>query len=211
MSPKKNQITVCICPFKRPKLLSSLLEKLQHQDTDNLFTYSIVIVDNDAEKSATNVVRGFKKNSSINIDYFNVPEKSFSLARNTAIKNAAGNYVALIDDDETPVSDWLINHYRTIKKYDTVAVLGPVVPDFEIKPPKWIVKGKLSNRKRFPTGTYLDLINTRTGNVLLKKDIFDDESNYFDLSFGNLGGEDVDFFNRLKNKNYKFVWCDEAI
>ena len=52
----KDHISVCICTYKRPKLLVRLLRKLQKQQTANLFTYSIVIVDNDFNQSAKEAV-----------------------------------------------------------------------------------------------------------------------------------------------------------
>ena len=40
-------VSVCICTYKRPVLLKRLLEGLGEQDTSGLFTFSIVVVDND--------------------------------------------------------------------------------------------------------------------------------------------------------------------
>ena len=46
--------------------------------------------------------------------------------------------------------------------------------------------------------------------MLLRKKIFDDDQNLFNPIFGRTGGEDVDFFRRMMEKGYEFVWCDEA-
>jgi len=45
-------ITVCICTFKRPELLGQILESVAKQETNGLFTYSVVISDNDRAESA---------------------------------------------------------------------------------------------------------------------------------------------------------------
>src|SRR3989304_3513647 len=46
-TPKlKKHISVCICTYKRPKWLDHLLKKLQEQETSELFTYSIILIDN---------------------------------------------------------------------------------------------------------------------------------------------------------------------
>jgi hypothetical protein len=60
-----------------------------------------------------------------------------------------------------------------------------------------------------PSGLILNYDQTRTGNVLLKRSLFDVPENLFDASFG-LHGEDRDFFRRLIAKGHKFVWCEEA-
>ena len=48
----QDHINVCVCTYKRTNLLGRLLEKLKNQVTDNLFTYDIIVVDNDYLHSA---------------------------------------------------------------------------------------------------------------------------------------------------------------
>ena len=55
MSAPKH-ISVCVCTFKRPHMLAKVLDSLQHQRTNGLFTYSIVVADNDASRSGEPVV-----------------------------------------------------------------------------------------------------------------------------------------------------------
>jgi hypothetical protein len=40
-----DHISICICTFKRPKLLYKLLDLLPRQIIENSFTYSVVVVD----------------------------------------------------------------------------------------------------------------------------------------------------------------------
>jgi len=192
-------------------MLSNLLSKLQDQVTENVFTYSAVIVDNDANKTAFDTVNNWKNKSLIQIDYFCEPEQNIALARNKAVANAKGNFIAFIDDDEFPDKNWLINLFKTLEQYQCAGVLGPVKPYFEIAPPNWIIKGKICERPSFATGTILkDDENTRTGNVLLNKNIFIDQKYPFNPVFGKTGGEDTDFFSRMLNRGLLFIWCDEA-
>jgi len=202
-------ICVCICTYKRPSLLKRLLEKLQNQKTNNLFTYSIIIVDNDRSMSAKSVVKNIRKESSVAIDYYVETEQNIALARNKAVQNAKGNFVAFIDDDEFPVNEWLFNLYTTLNIYKADGALGPVKPHFEIEPPRWIIKGRLFDRPSHKTGSVLLWSNTRTGNVLLKKNIFNETESMFDPEFGS-GGEDRNFFKRMIEKGCVCVWCNEA-
>ena len=211
MPSKHGHISICVCTYKRPKLLLHLLKKLQNQTTDNLFTYSIVAVDNDHTQSAKSTVAFFKENSLIDIDYYNEPEQNISLARNKAVEKSKGNLIAFIDDDEFPVDDWLLNLYKAYHKFEADGVLGPVKPYFRVVPPKWIIKGKLLEREKFKTGTSIDNPKyTRTGNVLISMKTFAQENPVFDPRFGRIGGEDVDLFRRLIEKGHVFVWCNEA-
>ena len=45
-------ISVCVCTYKRPLMLKRLLAELDRQQTGGLFTYSIVVADNDQARSA---------------------------------------------------------------------------------------------------------------------------------------------------------------
>lgn len=211
ISHKSDHISVCICTYKRPKLLERLLSELQSQVTNGLFTYSIVVVDNDYTQSAKKTVEAFKTKSLTGIDYYNEPEQNIALARNKAVQNAKGNFVAFIDDDEFPDVRWLLNLYKTCNEYNTDGVLGPVKPHFETEAPQWILKGKICERKSHETGTILtNYSDTRTGNVLLIKKLFNDEKNLFDPNFGRTGGEDAVFFRRMIQNGKIFVWCNEA-
>lgn len=208
---QKDHITVCICTYLRPKLLARLLSELQKQKTNQLFSYSILVVDNDHEQSGKTVVESFKEHGEIIVEYHVEPIQNIALARNKAVKNAEGDFIAFIDDDEFPTEDWLLKLYETIKHFKADGVLGPVKPHFEVEPPEWVIRGKLCLRESFITGT--QLINhrdTRTGNVLLSKVLFDKDETPFAVRFGQTGGEDSDFFRKRILGGGKFIWCDEA-
>lgn len=192
-------------------MLGELLTRLQGQITNQLFSYSVVIVDNDSEQSGRPVAESFQRKGKIRIDYHIETEKNIALARNKAVKKADGNFLALIDDDEYPTNEWLLLLYSAITKYQAAGVLGPVLPQFEVDPPAWVVKSGLCNRERFSTGTFLTNPKvTRTGNALLSKSLFIGNEMNFDPRFGLSGGEDTDFFKRMMAIGNKFVWCDEA-
>lgn len=205
----KHKITICICTYKRPVLLVRLLSKIEGQKTEDLFTYDVVIVDNDDQQSAQEAVQCFYKQSQISINYYVESEQNIALARNKAITNATGDYVAFIDDDEFPDDRWLLNMFKAINQYQTDGILGPVLPHFEQEPPLWIFKGHFFERPTHPSGYVLAWENTRTGNVLLKNSIIKTSKILFDPMFGS-GGEDRDFFRRMIDNGYIFIWCNEA-
>ena len=194
----------------RPVMLSRLLDALQEQKTDDLFTYSIVIVDNDSGESARQIVDSLKYRAGVSIQYYVEPERNIALVRNKAIAHAEGDYLAFIDDDEFPLMDWLLNLYKACRIYLAMGILGPVKPDFEINPPAWVVKSKLCDRKSFKTGEFFENAKyTKTGNVMLDRTIFNGNQTPFDPQF-KTGGEDVDFFARMMKQGYRFAWCEEA-
>ena len=199
-----------MCTYKRPQMLSNLLKELQSQITDNQFTYSAVVVDNDANQSAKDTVNDWSNRSSIVIDYHCEEIQNISMARNRAVENAQGDFVAFIDDDEFPGDSWLLNLYKTYHAYRCDGVLGPVKPYFDGTPPVWLVRGGFCDRKSHKTGTVLKWEQTRTGNALISMDVFRREGIRFEPSLGRTGGEDQRFFRSAIDRGRTFVWCDEA-
>jgi succinoglycan biosynthesis protein ExoM len=208
---KPDHISVCICTFHRPELLSKALAGATRQVTESAFTFEVVVVDNDYQQSACEIVRLFKPGNATKIIYDCEPEQNIALARNRAIQSATGNLIAFIDDDEYPAEDWLMRLYHTMKESMADGVLGPVLPSFPPEAPQWLKKGNIFNRRRFPTGTQLTVRDTRTGNVLLSLSILPKGSDWFDPAFGRSGGEDVDFFRKQMALGRIFVWCNEAV
>lgn len=202
-------IAVCLCTYKRPDLLKKLLEELGDQDTGGLFTYSIVVADNDRLQSAQAVTADFAATSKVNVSYCVEPQQNIALARNRSIANASGDFVAFIDDDEFPGKQWLLSLLNTFNKAGVAGVLGPVLPYFGDGAPPWIVKGKFYDRPRHRTGLVLDWAQTRTGNVLLQRDVFAGDPEPFRAQC--VEGSDQEFFKRMMQKGHVFIWCNEAV
>jgi glycosyltransferase involved in cell wall biosynthesis len=204
-----SHISVCVCTYKRPAFLTRLLEELDRQETSSLFTFSIVVADNDDRRSAETVVRDFAVRSMIPIRYCVQPRQNIALTRNTAVEHAAGDFVAFIDDDEFPDRRWLLTLFEACHEYDAAGVIGPVRRHFDDTPPAWVVKGRFYERPRFSTGSVIDWTMGRTNNVLLKREVLAADAQPFRPEFRT--GEDQDFFRRMIDKGFLFIWCDEAI
>ena len=203
-------ISVCICTYKRPKLLKRLLDGLSRQITEGLFTYSIAIADNDSLESARTLVTELTACSPIPIRYSVEPIRSIALVRNKVLENAQGDFVALVDDDAFPTDKWLVTLLKACNEYNVDGVLGPVKRHFDETPPRWLVRSKFYERRVNPTGTRVDWQEARTGNVLLRREVF--------LGSGEMpfrpefrAGEDQDFFRRKISEGRTFIWSAEAI
>jgi succinoglycan biosynthesis protein ExoM len=205
-----HHISVCICTYKRPQLLEKLLFALDGQRTDGLFSFSAVVVDNDCAESARDIVNRVGKEVQYQIEYYVEPQQNIALARNKTVLNAQGDYIAMIDDDEVPIGEWLFLLFKTLRSCKADGVLGPVRPAFSSHAPQWLIRSSLCERPSYPTGTILPSGQTRAGNVLLDRRIFDDGKNLFEEQFGKTGGEDMAFFHRRVEEGFIFVWCEEA-
>ena len=207
MPEERPHISVCICTYKRQELLKRALDALGTQATEGLFTFSVVVVDNDAEESGRATVADA---SGLQLTYCVEPRQNIALARNKAVANAKGDFVAFLDDDEYPIREWLFTLFRVCQQYGVDGVLGPVKPYFESDPPEWVKKGRFFDRPTFGTGYKVNWDQARTGNVLFKRDILNAVDVPFRSEF-DTAGEDVDFFRRVMEKGCTFVWCNEAV
>jgi glycosyltransferase involved in cell wall biosynthesis len=201
-------ISVCVCTYKRPHLLKKTVEGICSQQTNGQFTFSVVVADNDKAESARSTAAEVATHSTVAIHYCVEPVQNIASARNRAVQNAAGAFVAFIDDDEFPVQDWLLNLYRTFGANEVAGVLGPVNPHFEAGTPRWVVEGGFYDRPGHPTGTVLTWRKCRTGNVLLTRDVLTATGQPFNPAC--LSGEDQDFFRRRIESGHRFIWCQEA-
>ena len=205
----KDHISVCICTYRRNHMLERLLRKVALQETTGLFDYSVVVVDNDGAGPAKETVMHLGAELGLDITYGIESEQTIPAARNHALRLARGNYIGIIDDDEFPPSHWLISMYRAIQTFDVDGALGPVHPFFEKQPPAWLVKSRFCERPVLRTGTLLHFNQTRTGNVLLKKEVFDKHRLCFDVKF-KTSGSDQAFFNEAMQAGCRFIAVEEA-
>ena len=106
---KTNVCSVCVATFKRPELLRKLIQSLFDQKKIDDIILEIIVVDNDIEKSAKEIVAEFSDTSSITISDYEQPIQNISLTRNMALDMSSGNYIAIIDDDETADQYWIRN------------------------------------------------------------------------------------------------------
>lgn len=193
-------------------MLLDLLHAIGRQQLSDLqASVEVVVVDNDQAHSALPVLSAWLGTPGLTLVFMHEPAPNISVARNAAIHKASGDWIAFIDDDETPETDWLSRLVEAQRRFQADAVFGPVIPRYGERTPKWIREGAYFDRRRFRTGTQIDEADARTGNVLISADQLKSIEGPFDKSFGRTGGEDSVLFRDLLAKGCRFVWCDEAV
>lgn len=203
------RVAVCITTFRRTNLLQRALEGVSRLKFCNVAApdIEVIVVDNDPSPSAT----GVRKSPMLSglIRYVAEPRRGIVHARNRAIAEASGSeFLAFLDDDEVPCEMWLDELLATQKQFSADVVAGPTRPVYEQGLPEWIKRGGFFERPRYDTGTSLRFC--ASGNVLLRTKVFSNVGK-FDDNFQLTGGEDTQFFLRVRRAGYKIVWSNEAV
>lgn len=209
-----SEIAVTIPTFRRPEGLKRLLLALEKLESRS--SVRIVVADNDAEER-----EGLKLCQALSASGYRWPieasvvaERGISQARNAlaalALADARTQYVVMVDDDEWPEPQWLDALLKVRDETGAEVVRGTVLRDFETPPPRWALHWEGIAPIRQPTG--YDGMIEGIGNVLIARRCFElIDQPYFDSFFGLTGGEDKDFFLRLRAKGIRFSRAEDAI
>lgn len=143
-----------------------------------------------------------------------------SNARNRAIREAHGEYLIFIDDDETADPDWLCAFERLIDAHSPDAFGGRIRVMFEDQRPPWLrdeLLGFLGDLNHGEVVAPLIAPDTSFygGNFGFRKSVCE-SIGAFDSQLGrkgtdNTGGEEVDFYRRLLAAGLKVWWTPEAV
>src|SRR5215813_9893906 len=105
----------------------------------------MLIVDNDSEPTALNIVRKFRNRTKIPVDYKHVPGQNISIARNAGLDAATTPWLVFMDDDEFASTNWLAD--LVASRNNANAVFGPCEAIYDDGTPDWIKRGDYhSNR-----------------------------------------------------------------
>jgi succinoglycan biosynthesis protein ExoM len=200
-------IAICIATYKRPSMLLNCIKAIIQIERPEKYNIIIIVVDNDENESARNIIESESLSKIDNIYYTVEINRGIASARNRLLKEACkydAEYIGFIDDDEFPDSKWLVNHLKAFNEYDADIVAGPVIPTYETT-----ASEKIKIDIKHTTG--YTLRNVAAGNVIFKNLLVSTDNLQFDIYYNFIGGEDFDFFDRATKLGRRKVWCSEAI
>lgn len=202
------EVTVCLCTFKRESVTRTL-ESLAKQTLTRDRRFEVVVVDSDLAASARDRVERAQTRLTIPIRYVVAQRPGVAEARNAAIREASGRWLAFIDDDEGAEADWLAALLRCAEEHDAQVVFGAVHTRYPEGCPDWIRSGDLFGKYLAPTGTRV--AHGATCNALLARAALPESTGLFNAAYGATGGEDTELFHRLSRQGVRMVTCHEAV
>lgn len=201
-------LDILVTTYRRPQLLARTLHSIAAQRLPEDVRVGVVVVDNDVQRTGFKVVDDMQRELP-GIRYVCEPEANVARARNRALSESRADIGVFIDDDEAADPDWVAALLAATRRFNVPVVLGPVLPMLPPETPRWMLEGGFFDRPRFRTGTSPS--TGASGNVLIDLRALKRTGIWFDPAFGRTGGEDTDFFERLKQAGLSWVWCDEAV
>lgn len=154
------RISAVVCTHNRAGYLRKALQSLVDQ-TLAPWLYEIIVVDNGSQDNTKKVVSEFSNVP--NLRYLSEPIIGLSRARNTAWRNAEGEYIAFLDDDAVACPGWLAKFLDVFETFQPRpgAVGGKCEPIWEAPRPDWLADEMLGRLSVFHWSDVPIVLNER--------------------------------------------------
>lgn len=131
--------TVAIPTYNGAERLPQVLEKVRSQIQTESLKWEVIVIDNNSSDNTEEIIENYQETwpRSIPLKYVLESEQGAAFARLRAVKEAKGEYIAFLDDDNWPEPNWLISAYSFCKEHPQAgAIGGQIHANYEIPPPE---------------------------------------------------------------------------
>jgi len=204
---------VAVPTWRRPERLRHLLDALSR--IEGLGDVALLVAENDAaERAGERVAKAAAAAGyPMPIDVIIVAQSGLAHVRNAivarALEHESMRRLAMIDDDEWPEPQWLVELLRVQRETGAAVVGGPVIPSFAEGSPKWVDQTLVFRPEERPEGM-ADMLYASNNLLVTREALQTLDRPWFDPSFNRSGGEDLDFLTRLKARGRTFAWAPAA-
>lgn len=211
-------LSVIICTYNRDKYLRETLERLAANTYRG--DWELLLINNNSTDSTADICRSFAEQyPSVPFRYMVETNQGLSYARNRGMHEAKGDWLVFLDDDAFVESNYLSRLTDYISQLpDMAAFGGRIFPLFEAgTEPEWLCDWNRSWLSALDKGTD---VATFVGNEYpiganmgISRSMAD-RSGDFDTTLGRsgknlIGGEEKDYFNRIKAQGGKIYYLPE--
>lgn len=200
------KVDILMCTFRREKVVRTL-KSLDVQRLPKGVSLHIIVADNDETPSGKRLVTATAEGMITPVQYVHAPARNISIARNACLEAATGDWVAFIDDDEFAPEDWVVNLLEAVGSHD--GAFGPVLAQYGADAPAWMVAQNVHSN--IPERRSNTVETGHTCNALLRWKGTAWQEERFDISRGRTGGEDTEFFFRVRSMGANFTLAENAV
>ncbi|NNU80297.1 glycosyltransferase [Halovulum dunhuangense] len=210
--PARPNVAICVSTFRRPQGIRALLRSLDALIFDGPApNVLLVIVDNDPAAPAFADAAELGRASRWPAVLVPEPARGIVAARNRALACVPedADLVGFLDDDETVAPGWLAAMIATLRETGATVAQGPVVPHYAEAPPDWVEALGIFRLGPWPQGAALHF--AATCNCVVRAGFLRMHGLRFDPAFNLSGGEDEEFFARLRDRGGRIVAAEGAV
>jgi glycosyltransferase involved in cell wall biosynthesis len=205
------KISIGIITYMRPIGLEKILVSFKSQSLKNI-DLSVIVVDNDATGENQKVIDKLKDEGyPFKLELFVETTRGIVAARNRAVSEflkTDAESMIFADDDEWPINNnWIEKLLEVSEDYDTDIVYSDVNIIPETDEINWV---KTAHRSNGNGSSIRPTKNFFTGNLFVKRHVYEDMYPPFDSRFAMTGSSDMHFCLKVNNRGYKAYYTPEA-
>ncbi len=214
------KFSLAICTHNHRTALQQTLAELKSLNIPS-GTWELLIVDNASSDGTSEwLAQGTWRLQHIPCRCVQETALGVANARNRALREAKGEYVVFLDDDETPEQDWLQQIEHIIDLHRPAAVGGRIRAQLPAKRPAWLSDELLGFLGELDYGPEMQTLTELsrpifTGNAAFHRQTVLDVGS-FDVALGRRGtiqsgGEDTELYRRLVSRGNTVLWAPNAV
>ncbi|MGI9597677.1 MAG: glycosyltransferase family 2 protein [Acidimicrobiales bacterium] len=217
MSLATTKVAVYICTYKRNLPLARMLDSLEvaARAAEPDVELGVVVIDDNADGSARSVVENSKNHFPLGLHYEFVGAGNIATARNAGLEAAMklADWVAMVDDDQIVVRDWLSELVRVQAETDADAVTAPVYARFPDDSPSWLTDQPFAELWGTPErDDGAPVTDLQTANSMIRTSFLDQHPAVrFSTDLGEVGGEDMVFYRGALDAGLKAHYSRHAV
>lgn len=206
------KLSLIIATYNRCQSLLRLLGSVVSQSAPKELWECVVVNNNSSDDTAEVFAAFASEHADCNLRMVTEVKQGLSNARNCGIEASVGEYIAIVDDDETIEQSFVESYIEFFDSFpQAMAAGGAVRAVFESGRPRWMshytermiantldldIAVTLFPKNRVPAG----------GNMAFRREIFDSVG-VFNPQLGRngqslMGGEENDLFARIRERGY---------
>lgn len=202
-------VAVLIPTLRRPDSLARALRSVQNQIGVEARLKHVIVIDNDPEASAKELVAALGQQSPVPLVWCHAPVPGVATARNRGLAETTAPIIAFLDDDEEASPHWLAELIQAQATLGTDVVFGPiqgVVPAGTA----WSDYLSAFFGREGPDATQEIEQAYGCGNSLMVRNTALPGLAPFNTRADQTGGEDDALFAALSARGGRFGWAHQA-
>lgn len=176
---------------------------------------AVIVIDDNPDRAAKVVVDQSTRSFPLGLHYRWVGAGNIATARNAGLEEgmARADWVAMVDDDQVVVPEWLTEIVRIQKETGADGVTAPVYMKFPDDSPRWVREQPFAELWGTPVkedgSTVTDL---QTANSMIRTAFLEQHPDVrFQTDLGEVGGEDMVFYRGALDAGLKAHYSRHAV